>query len=308
MLIRRVPPRRRGVPLKDVAQRARSGHTALWLLAGYPRVLATLSRGSREVEMAPSKRSPPPPASEVNKRQRVASNAASRASTPASQPVPSGPSSPDADSLSSLTDSGSRASSPEVELASAVKSGAQKGNFTSHKVHLADSEQADRASTDADGDGSTGAGDDPAAETSDRLHEAAAAGHHDVSAKTVPSGQGAGKTRPTQGGKGRKGEEALEHAVATREEVERRRARLKEENGVGVAGARELEQDPQKYKVKMEDQEDVEVVHGAEAEELVAAAPVRRIPPSRFRPSDLVSPDSRRNVCHSRSPEKNGRP
>lgn len=229
----------------------------------------------RSVEMAPSKRSPPSTTStSMNKRQRVGSTAASRASTPASQPVPSGPSSPGADSLSSLTDSGSRASSPEVELASAVKAGAQKAK-PSQKGRSADP-QTEQGSLDAqDEDGTSNAGDD----SSLRLHEAAAAGHHDVSAKTVPSEQSAGKTRPTQGGKGRKGEEALEHAVATREEVERRRARLKEENGVGVAGARELEQDPKTFKVKMEDQEEVEVVHGAEAEELVAAAPVSRYAP-----------------------------
>ncbi|GAA5988355.1 hypothetical protein JCM10908_002179 [Rhodotorula pacifica] len=228
--------------------------------------------------MAPSKRSPPASVSSMNKRQRVASTAASRASTPASQPAPSGPSSPGADSLSSLTDSGSRASSPEVELASAVKAGSQKAT-TSRKDQYAGAD-ADQGSLDAGEDGNTDAGNDSAADDSQRLQEAAAAGHHDVSAKTVPTGQGAGKTRPTQGGKGRKGEEALEHAVATREEVERRRAKLKEENGVGVAGARELEQDPKAFKVKEEDQEDVEVVHGAEAEELVAAAPPRKERPS----------------------------
>ena len=229
--------------------------------------------GREQVEMAPSKRSPPSTSTPMNKRQRVGSAAASRASTPASQPVPSGPPSPGADSLSSLTDSGSRASSPEVELASAVKTGAQKANPI-QKGRPA-GPQTEQGSLDAqDEDGNSNAGDDSTVEDSLRLHEAAAAGHHDVRAKQRPSDRTAGEPRPTQGGKGRKGEEALEHAVATREEVERRRARLKEENGVGVAGARELEQDPKTFKVKMEDQEEVEVVHGAEAEELVAAAPV----------------------------------
>lgn len=206
-----------------------------------------------------------------------ASASASRASTPASQQDPSAVSSPDgADSLSSLTDTGSCASSPEVELATALKTAPQKTPGTSQKgrsrggadAHT-EGDEGDDLSDDADGDL-----DDSIADDLLHVAEVAAEGHHDVSAKTVPSGQGAGKIRPTQGGKGRKGEEALEHAVATREEVERRRARLKEENGVGVAGARELERDAQAFKVKEEDQEDVEVVHGEEAEELTAAAPV----------------------------------
>jgi hypothetical protein len=110
-----------------------------------------------------------------------------------------------------------------------------------------------------------------------------AEGHHVVSAKTVPSSQptpAATKTtansaanRATQGGKGRKGEEALEHAVAAREEVERRRAHLKEANGVGVAGARQLDENPVKVKMEEEENVEIEVVHGEEAE-TIAALPV----------------------------------
>lgn len=124
-------------------------------------------------------------------------------------------------------------------------------------------------------------------------------GHHVVSAKTVPSSQplppasapnGNGTARPTQGGKGQKGEEALEHAVAAREQVERRRIELKEQNGVGVAGARqqrqlEIDQELVKAHVKLEpdalmagddDNVEVEVVHGEEAE-AIASLPVRSL-------------------------------
>lgn len=223
--------------------------------------------------MAPTKRSPPSTASSVNKRQRVSSAAPSRNSTPTSQPEPSAPSSPGADSLSSLTESGSRASSPEVELASAVKSAPQKTPAFGQKGPGRSARATTATTVTEDGDAVEESVDESTADDVQRVAEAAAEGHHDVSAKTVSDGQNAEKTRPTQGGKGRRGEEALEHAVATREEVERRRARLKEENGVGVAGPRDLEHDPS-FKVKVEEQEDVEVVHGAEAEELSAAAPV----------------------------------
>lgn len=113
----------------------------------------------------------------------------------------------------------------------------------------------------------------------DALEAALEDGHQVVSAKTVPehqptaSSQGVDGGRPTQGGKGRRGEEALEHAVAAREEVERRRAQLKEANGAGVAGAREMDADLTSVKIKEEDGEEVEVVHGEDAE--VVAAPVR---------------------------------
>lgn len=63
--------------------------------------------------------------------------------------------------------------------------------------------------------------------------------HHTISAKTLPDHQprpGEGKAerngngRASVGGKGQKGEEALEHAVAAREQVERRRVEYREEN------------------------------------------------------------------------------
>ncbi|KAM0789563.1 histone acetyltransferase [Microbotryomycetes sp. NB124-2] len=94
--------------------------------------------------------------------------------------------------------------------------------------------------------------------------------------------QASGANRhPTQGGKGRKGEQALEHAVAAREEVERRRVELKNAAAasggavaVGVAGARDVD-DP--AAVKTEETEEV-VVTGEEAEDLTA-------PPKRERPA-----------------------
>ncbi|GAA6012830.1 hypothetical protein JCM11491_006192 [Sporobolomyces phaffii] len=173
------------------------------------------------------------------KRQRI-SHAASPTSTasPATA-TPSAAASPaaldlDHDSLSSLSES--RGSSPEVELVHAVK-------------------------------GMAAAPVEPEPEL-----------HHVVSAKTVPSSQptpaapasAAKSARPTQGGKGRKGEEALEHAVAAREEVERRRAHLKETNGVGVAGARQLDEPPVKVKMEDDDNVEIEVVHGEEAEAIAA--------------------------------------
>ncbi|GAA5988275.1 hypothetical protein JCM5350_002839 [Sporobolomyces pararoseus] len=151
----------------------------------------------------------------------------------------------DQDSLSSLSES--RGSSPEIELGQAVK------GMAAPVAAAVESE-----------------------------------GHHVVSAKTVPSSQPTPTTmktpavpsssRATQGGKGRKGEEALEHAVAAREEVERRRAHLKEANGVGVAGARQLEQDPVKVKMEEDENVEIEVVHGEEAETLAALPPRKERP------------------------------
>ncbi|GAA5909237.1 bromodomain-containing protein [Sporobolomyces salmoneus] len=188
------------------------------------------------------------------KRQRISqansptstNSATPQTATPSAAPSPS--IDPDQDSLSSLSES--RGSSPEVELANAVKGMAQPPP--------------------------------PSAQVQ---------GHHVLSAKTVPSSQptpasapsanaASNSSRPTQGGKGRKGEEALEHAVAAREEVERRRAHLKEANGVGVAGARQLEEGPT-LKVKMEEEDEnveIEVVHGEEAETIAALPPRKERP------------------------------
>ncbi|GAA6009460.1 histone acetyltransferase GCN5 [Rhodotorula paludigena] len=231
-----------------------------------------------------SKRKDPPPASpagSLSKRQRLSSPAGAatrsgRSGTPAShkQTDTSAAASPGNDSLSSLTDDESRASSPEVELVHAVKASASAaGNGVEQK-------NGRRKGRGGKAGGATAEAD----EDEERVAEAAAEGHHVVSAKTVPSeqpapGAVAGKGRNTQGGKGRKGEEALEHAVAAREEVERRRAQLKEVNGVGVAGAREMGEDLGSVKLKVkQEEEDVEVVHGEEAEEIAA-------PPRKERPA-----------------------
>ncbi|BGP32977.1 histone acetyltransferase [Rhodotorula toruloides] len=231
-----------------------------------------------------AKRSPPPAPSPANsKRQRLSptrSAATSRTGTPASTTAPSRALSPGQDSLSSLTDDESRGSSPEVQLAAAVKPAPPPA------APPAPSANGSRASSPRKAGGrkkGRGAAAPAEVEDAERVAEAAAEGHHVVSAKTVPSSQpgrggatnGSGATagkgsRATQGGKGRRGEEALEHAVAAREEVERRRAQLKEVNGVGVAGAREIDQDPKAVKVKEEDV-DVEVVHGEDAEEATEA-------------------------------------
>jgi hypothetical protein len=123
-------------------------------------------------------------------------------------------------------------------------------------------------------------------------------GHHVTSAKTVPGKQprplgtstktnGAGDAvstgsspatmnRTTVGGKGKRGEEALEHAVAAREEVERRRVELKDQPGGGgrssKMAAREAaaaEGEVVEAKVKDEEVEE-EVLHGEDAEETLA--------------------------------------
>ncbi|GAA5863303.1 hypothetical protein JCM5353_005558, partial [Sporobolomyces roseus] len=211
-----------------------------------------------------SKRGAPPnSSSSLAKRQRIAQSANSPTSTsnsavatpqtdtPSAASISAAPSPADHDSLSSLSES--RGSSPEVELVNAVKGMA-----------------------------------------SDRVTEAAQEGHHVVSAKSVPSsqpprppttgtksngnGSGAASGRPTQGGKGKRGEEALEHAVAAREEVERRRAKLKEANGVGVAGAREMDEAPLKVKMEEEENVEVEVIRGEDAEEIAAVAPRKERP------------------------------
>ncbi|GAA5901983.1 hypothetical protein JCM6882_000159 [Rhodosporidiobolus microsporus] len=230
--------------------------------------------------MSTSKRKSPPPSSPASintKRQRLSpagtarsSTATSRAQSTLGQATPSA-ASPGHDSLSSLTDS--RGSSPEVELASAVKGGA--GAAASTRKKGKDAKRKDKGKQAA-----------PPAEDGDDLAETVEDGadeHPDVSAKSAPSGHPgtSANGRPTQGGKGRRGEEALEHAVAAREEVERRRAQLKEANGVGVAGGREIDKDITKIKIKEEDQEEVEVVHGEEAEDLAMVAG----PPRKERPA-----------------------
>jgi hypothetical protein len=222
--------------------------------------------------MSTSKRKSPPPASSpsttLTKRQRLSpagasrtSAATSRAQSPLAHSVAPSP----GGSLSSLTDS--RGSSPDIDLATASANAAA----------------AAAAAAGGAGDGKQKKkgkrkGKDGESDLASVVEEAAIE-HPDVSAKTAPSAHPgtSANGRPTQGGKGKRGEDALEHAVAAREEVERRRVQLKEANGAGVAGPREREKDLKK--IKAEDEEgEVEVVHGAEAEELVAA-PVRVLPP-----------------------------
>jgi hypothetical protein len=220
--------------------------------------------------MSTSKRKSPPPASSpsttLTKRQRLSpagasrtSAATSRAQSPLAHSVAPSP----GGSLSSLTDS--RGSSPDIDLATAsanAAAAAAAGGAGDGKQK----KKGKRKGKDGESDLAS-------------VVEEAAIEHPDVSAKTAPSAHPgtSANGRPTQGGKGKRGEDALEHAVAAREEVERRRVQLKEANGAGVAGPREREKDLKK--IKAEDEEgEVEVVHGAEAEELVAA-PVRVLPP-----------------------------
>lgn len=128
-------------------------------------------------------------------------------------------------------------------------------------------------------------------------------GHHVTSAKSVPGKQprplttsatstnGAGESvntsangstmnRATVGGKGKRGEEALENAVAAREEVERRRVELKDQPGGGGRSskmvAREAavaEGEAAEPRVKDEEVEE-EVLHGEDAEETLAPVSV----------------------------------
>ena len=214
-----------------------------------------------------SKRKSPPPSltspGSTSKRQRLSSGAAS----------------PGQDSLSSLTED-SRNSSPEVELAEATKTAPATATATASSTPTAPKDGRRKPKGRGAAGSVAAAAVDAAAEgLDDALEAAVEGGHQVVSAKTVPAHQpsagskGVNGARPTQGGKGRRGEEALEHAVAAREEVERRRAQLKEANGAGVAGAREMDADLTSVKIKEEDGEEVEVVHGEEAE--VMAAPVR---------------------------------
>ncbi|GAA5835120.1 hypothetical protein JCM11251_000168 [Rhodosporidiobolus azoricus] len=232
--------------------------------------------------MSTSKRKSPPPASPASsslntKRQRLSPAGASRSSAATSRAqsalaqTPSA-ASPGHDSLSSLTDS--RGSSPEVELASAVKGGSAATGTPKKKGK--DGKRKDKGKQAPP---SAGDGDDLEAVVEEGADE-----HPQVSAKSAPSGHPgtSANGRPTQGGKGRRGEEALEHAVAAREEVERRRAQLKDAHGVGVAGGRDTDKDITKIKIKEEDQEEVEVVRGEEAEDLTMAAAG---PPRKERPA-----------------------
>ncbi|GAA5917130.1 hypothetical protein JCM8208_005474 [Rhodotorula glutinis] len=220
------------------------------------------------------------PPSSTSKRKSPPPSLASPGSTSKRQRLSPGPDSPGHDSLSSLTED-SHASSPEVELAEATKT----APATASSTPTAAKDGRRRPKGRVGAGSAAAAAVEAAAEGLDGALEAAVEGGHQVvSAKTVPEHQpsagskGVNGARPTQGGKGRRGEEALEHAVAAREEVERRRAQLKEANGAGVAGAREMDADLTSVKIKEEDGEEVEVVHGEEAE--VMAAPPRKERPA----------------------------
>ncbi|KAK4054367.1 histone acetyltransferase [Microbotryomycetes sp. JL221] len=264
-----------------------------------------------------SKRKSPPPTGASSpsqtKRQRLSpalrepSTRAGRSSAAASRAAStSGAASPH-DSLSSLSPTGSRQSTPEAGpstgpatvTATVPSAGSSK---------LANVTAPSTTGTEEDDDV-----DDDGVDTQEGTAEPPVFEHPTQSAKTVPGKQprplepatganannnssstndrtpgvsqkqqaASGNRHPTQGGKGRKGEQALEQAVAAREEVERRRVELKNAaassggaTAVGVAGARDI--DPAAI-VKTEDTEEV-VVTGDDAEDITA-------PPKRERPA-----------------------
>ncbi|KAK4054154.1 histone acetyltransferase [Microbotryomycetes sp. JL201] len=217
------------------------------------------------------------------------SAAPSRASTSAAAPSPR-------DSLSSLSPTNSRQSTPEP--ASVAGASATVMTAGSSKLATVDTAAPSTTGTEDDGEAYEEENDDD----DDDDGQTEAIKHPTQSAKTVPGKQprplepatganansaptlghvsqkqqqASGNRHPTQGGKGRKGEQALEHAVAAREEVERRRVELKNAAAasggavaVGVAGARDVD-DP--AAVKTEEVEEV-VVTGEEAEDLTAPA------------------------------------
>lgn len=217
----------------------------------------------------PSKRKSPPPASASpsSKRQRLSP---SQAHLP-SLGQHSTTNSPH-DSLSSLSPTNSHGSSPG----------------STHQPPLPPPPNAPATNPGDEYGDEDGEGEEE--DEDDDMEEVAAGGHHVVSAKTVPSKQprplAPATSAKTNGvanrgggavaGKGRKGEEALEHAVAAREEVERRRVELKAAPGGGGAGTGGAKGLPGAQVVEpkvKEEEEEVIVVHGEEAEEI--AAPVR---------------------------------
>lgn len=139
--------------------------------------------------------------------------------------------------MSSLSPVNSPVSSPEVGLhlgltsapgrpGTALPPGGQNGDGDDDE----DEEEADEDEWDLQELGS------PPQDISEKMPSPNASSSN----KTLPSTQpkpekalgnfnGQGYGRPTQGGKGKKGEEALESAVAAREEVERRRVEIREE-------------------------------------------------------------------------------
>ena len=108
--------------------------------------------------------------------------------------------------------------------------------------------------------------------------------HHTISAKTLPDHQpkpGEGKTerngngRATVGGKGQRGEEALEHAVAAREQVERRRVEYREEN-IKTGQVPKGQADGVNGEVVAAEEDEVKVEEGAPSKEDDGPAPVSR--------------------------------
>ncbi|KAI5477888.1 histone acetyltransferase Gcn5 [Pseudohyphozyma bogoriensis] len=187
-------------------------------------------------------------------------------------------------------DEGEGVSSPEVELRTAVGNGngAAAGKSV-RKGHPLASAMA--------------AGDDDDDEEEEHEDEDEESQHPPISAKQVPSSQPVPPTtkqplRPTVGGKGKAGEEALEHAVAAREQVERRRVELKgnKETQAGLVAheaAKKLKESKEKDKdeavvkkveTKVVDGEELVVVKEEEVdavvEEAEEAAPVKRERPS----------------------------
>ncbi|ORY89713.1 hypothetical protein BCR35DRAFT_275496 [Leucosporidium creatinivorum] len=219
----------------------------------------------------PSKRKSPPPASASpsSKRQRLSPSQAHLPSLGQHTTTDS-----PRDSLSSLSPTNSRASSPASTSQPALPPPPNTNPGDEYG--------------DEDGEGEEDDEDDD-------MEEVEGAGHHVVSAKTVPSKQprplapatsaktngAANRGGGAVAGKGRKGEEALEHAVAAREEVERRRVELKGApggGGAGTSGAKGLPGGPVAEPKVKEEEEEVIVVHGEEAEEIAA-------PPRKERPA-----------------------
>lgn len=212
-----------------------------------------LSMGS-DNKRPPSKRNDSP----VSKRQRVDRSAPPSA---APSPVPTDQNSP----------STSRNSTPQLETRRNVRSRTQ-GTETpapdEDEPTPADEPSEDGPAGEEEVVELEGEGDVPAE-------------HHTISAKTLPDhqprpGEGKAQTngaRPTVGGKGQKGEEALEHAVAAREQVERRRVEYREEN-IKTGQVPKPQADSQNGEVVAAEEDAVNVDEGAPAQDDDAAQPV----------------------------------
>lgn len=238
------------------------------------------------------RKSTPPSALPIPKRQRLDSPLAQTTSIADS---PDAANSSSRDSLSSLSPVNSPPSSPEAddEPANGGVAGKSNAKVPAPVVATLDAGTDEEGAGDGEGYEGEGEGDE------------AVLLHPDISAKTLPSAQPRPldpspavpmEARPTQGGKGKKGEEALEHAVAAREKVERRREELWEEQrkagglakpkAVPAAGAREVhakvpgEVDVEVAALGKVKDEEVDMVVQAATEDDDLAAPVGAFSPS----------------------------